>query len=302
VRSTARERAFAVSGFPRRSRNAITPDMKTWLMAVASLVGTAMLSALSWTPDGERILDVTGEYPAGREVFTVNADGSGRRWLTSNGLGHEYPTLSPDGKTILFSSYRSGQWKFYVMNADGTGERDLGMAPTSADLNDPARAEWSPDGTQFVFPLTREGRRFLHLARADGSDVREIPNGRGIYPHWSRDGRSLVFFSQNNLHSINLDGTDRRQLTRNQSTADADRPNYPQWSADGAHVYFLRGHDIFRINRDGTGEILIPSLPGQKWYLGLSSKGKLAFGTVENKRDCLHTLDADGRNLRHITN
>lgn len=273
--------------------------MKFLPAAVLSVAAAPCLHALNWTPDGERILDVTGEFPRGREVFVVNADGTDKRWLTSNNLGHEYPTLSPDGKRILFTSYRTGKWKFYVMNPDGTDERDLGMAPTSDILNDPARPEWSPDGTQFVFPLTRDNRRYLHLADADGTNVREIPNGRGIYPHWSRDGRKLVFFSGNNLHSINIDGTDRRQLTRNDPAAET-RPNYPQWSHDGAFIYFLRGHDIHRINADGTGETLIPTLPGMKWYLGLSVKGKLVFGIIENKRDCLYTLDPDGKNLRRI--
>jgi TolB protein len=258
------------------------------------------LLALSWTADGNRILDVTGaDYPRGREVFIVNADGTGKRFLTSNNLGHEYPTLSPDGKTILFTSYRTGKWRFYVMNPDGTGERDLGMEPTSDHPNDPARAEWSPDGRQFVFPLTRDGKRFLHLADADGRNVREIPNGRGLYPHWSRDGKKLVFFAANNLHSINVDGTGRRQLTQNPPEAEV-RPNYPQWSHDGTQVYFLRGHDIYRINADGTGETLIPTVPGMKWYLGLSAKGQLVFGIIENKRDCLYVLDPDGRNLRRI--
>lgn len=272
--------------------------MKTASLLLLLSLPAAGLFALNWTPDGAQILEVAGDYPR-REVFVVNADGSGRRFLTSNGLGHEYPVLSPDGSVILFSSYRSGKWKFYVMNPDGTNERDLGLEPTGTELNDPCRADWSPDGRQFAFPVTRDGKRFLHVADADGSHVREIPDGRGLYPHWSRDGKKLVFFAANNLHSINLDGSARRQLTQNPPDAEV-RPNYPQWSHDGRHIYFLRGSDVCRMNADGSDVTVIPTLPGMKWYLGLSARGQLAFGFIEEKRDCIYVLDPDGKNLRRI--
>ena len=64
----------------------------------------------------------------------INADGSGRTPLTSNtDSGREYldPAWSPDGSRLTFTKtsdplyYRKDIW---VVNADGTGERQITTA------------------------------------------------------------------------------------------------------------------------------------------------------------------------------
>ena len=253
-----------------------------------------------WSPDGKSILFVEGHFPESREVMIMNADGTGVRKLTSNHWADEYPTLSPDGKTILFSSNRTGVWKLYVMDIDGSNVRDLGLDSTSSDPNDPCRADWSPDGKQIAFPMTRSNGHFLDVANRDGTGLSEIPNGRGAYPHWSRDGRSLVFYSTGNLYTIRLDGTGRKQLTENDPASEI-RPNYPQWSADGSTIYFLKGDNIYRINPDGTGEKQMTHIPGRKWYLGVSTSGRLTYTCIEDKIDRIYTLEADGSGLKRVS-
>jgi TolB protein len=52
-------------------------------------------------------------------IFVINADGSGARQLTSEGA-NEWPTWSPDGRYIAFSSSRGGGSRIYLMlAADG---------------------------------------------------------------------------------------------------------------------------------------------------------------------------------------
>jgi len=253
-----------------------------------------------WSADGKRILYVEGHFPEGREVMIMNADGTGVKRLTFNDWADEYPTLSPDGKTILFSSNRTGVWKLSVMDIDGSHVRELALESTSADANDPCRADWSPDGKQFVFPMTRSGGRFLHVANRDGTGSKEIPDGRGLYPHWSRDGKSLVFFSSGNLYTILLDGAGRRQITRNNPASEI-RPNYPQWSADGNAIYFLKGDHIYRIHPDGTGEEQRTRIPGMKWYLGVSITGRMTYTCIEDKLDRIYTLESDGSGWKRIS-
>lgn len=252
-----------------------------------------------WSPDGTQIVYVEGHFPEGREVMIMNADGSGAKQLTSNTSADEYPTLSPDRKTILFTSNRTGAWKLYLMDIDGSNQRDLGVASTSSDPNDPCRADWSPDGKQIVFPVTRSDGRFLHIVNLDGTGLHEIPNGRGIYPHWSRDGKSLVLYAQGNLHTVNTDGTDRKQVTQNDPKAET-RPNYAQWSADGSAIYFLKGDHIFRINADGTGEKQVTNIPSMKWYLGVSTKGRMTYMCIEDKLDRIYVLESDGTGLKRV--
>lgn len=58
-------------------------------------------------------------------IFTIGVDGSGMLQLTSGSRNNEYPSWSPDGSMIVFSSTRDGRRKLYVMNADGTNQKPL---------------------------------------------------------------------------------------------------------------------------------------------------------------------------------
>jgi len=72
-----------------------------------------------WLPDSQRILYESvpsDRMRAGRSgVFSIDADGSGRRQLAS-GKGELWPELSPDGRRILFAR---GRW-LYALRSDGT--------------------------------------------------------------------------------------------------------------------------------------------------------------------------------------
>jgi len=189
------------------------------------------------------------------------------------------------------------------MNIDGSQQHTLGLGSTSSVWNDPCRADWSPDGNQIVFPLSKNGERVLHIANKDGSGLREIPNARGLYPSWSRDGKLIAYYNKGNIYTIGIDGTHGRQITNNDPSS-AIRSCYPQWSANGQHLYFLRGElnynsnapdtKILRVEADGTNEKQIGEIPGQKWYLGVSAKNKLVYGSNEGVYELIYVAELDG--------
>jgi TolB protein len=91
-----------------------------------------------WSPDGKSIAYMCrkGEAPEGRSVGTfeiciMNADGSGQKKITNNGVPELTPVWSPDGKQIIFHRAVGGvgQFQLFSINADGSGEKQLTFPP-----------------------------------------------------------------------------------------------------------------------------------------------------------------------------
>lgn len=73
----------------------------------------------AYSPDGKRILyqkDAEGQ----KQLFIINADGSGKKQLTQGPALHASANWSVDGNFIFYRSPEGGQWGIWRMNADGT--------------------------------------------------------------------------------------------------------------------------------------------------------------------------------------
>jgi Tol biopolymer transport system component len=64
-------------------------------------------------------------FSRGGDVWLMRADGSGQRRLTRGSAEELEPAFSPDGRSILFSSDRTGNKDVYVMRVDGSRVRNL---------------------------------------------------------------------------------------------------------------------------------------------------------------------------------
>src|SRR5687768_4216027 len=80
------------------------------------------------------------------DIYTANADGSQLRRLTSYGVYTAEATLSPDGRTIVFTSLKDGDLDIYTMNVDGSNVRRLTTAPGYD-----GGPFFSPDGKRIVY-------------------------------------------------------------------------------------------------------------------------------------------------------
>ena len=181
-------------------------------------------------------------FSAEGDIWTMHADGSRRRKLTSHPAEDFDPVWSPDGMRIAFRTHRDGDEEVYVMRADGSGERNLTRSPTSE--YSPA---WSPDGTMIAFASDRDGDpNEIYVMDADGSNPTRITDQPGIdeYPAWSPDGSRLVFHcsmggvnrngtADFEICIVNLDGSGLVRLT--DTMGENTQPN---WSPDGEWTVF----------------------------------------------------------------
>ncbi len=153
------------------------------------------------------------------------------RWVSFSGRDSS-PAVSPDGRTIAFTSDRDGQPRVWLKQVSGEGEAPLTTGPDDFPRFSPdgaqvlftrpdgavaslyraavlggearrlfegaAEGDWSPDGKRIAFlRLQREGGQtvtVVGVAAADGSEPREVAKVPGGMraPRWSPDGRAVA--------------------------------------------------------------------------------------------------------------
>ena len=97
-----------------------------------------------------------GSVPSGKIVFAcyvnqidqiciMNADGTGRKQLTDFPATAFYPSLSPDGQTVYFSSNQSGNFEIYSIDINGNGLQQL-----TNKIGSLYAPELSPDGERIL--------------------------------------------------------------------------------------------------------------------------------------------------------
>ena len=72
------------------------------------------------------------------------------------------PAWSPDNKRIAFTSNREGNYDIYVIDADGTNERQVTTNTEKDDF-----AIWHPNGRQIFVVSERNGKNDLFLVNVD---------------------------------------------------------------------------------------------------------------------------------------
>ncbi|HMC21798.1 MAG TPA: protein kinase, partial [Thermoanaerobaculia bacterium] len=163
----------------------------------------------------------------------------------------EFPSISPDGRSVAFTASVKGLRQVFVLLIAG------GIpVQVTKDAVDHQLPRWSPDGNSLVYfsPAGRnEAEGTIWSIRALGGSPRRIIDSIGS-ADVSRDGRLACFRLMNGrveLVTSGLDGTDVQVI----ATSVPAYHLYPRWSPDGQSIAFQRGdgvrYDIFVIPRMG---------------------------------------------------
>ena len=197
--------------------------------------------APAWSPDGTRIAftslrDVVGNF----EIYAMDTDGNNLTRLDKHEFHDILPSWSPDGSKIAFVSYRDGGLNdtlhIFVMNADGTGRRNLTADTQLRKNSDPS---WSPDGRRIAFDSYRHfvparSRYDIFVITADGKELEQLTDGpdSSISPIHSPDGTKIAYVSgrrgKYNIFLMDADGRNAVNLTRTPPGIDNKSPSWPR--------------------------------------------------------------------------
>ena len=191
----------------------------------------------SWSPDGTRLAFSNFRWEVGNsEIYAMDADGNNLINLTKHKWHDVTPSWSPNGSKIAFCSYRTGDLNdpehIFVMNADGTGRRNL-TGDTGLRTNQFPTC--SPDGRKIAFQsqrLFRDGTRYdIFVITADGKELEQLTeDGASWSPAYSPDGTKIAFASSRDgdahIYLTDTNGRDAVKLTRTPADIGNSQPSW----------------------------------------------------------------------------
>ncbi|HKC25724.1 MAG TPA: protein kinase [Thermoanaerobaculia bacterium] len=152
------------------------------------------------------------------------------RALTFSGAD-AFPAVSPDGRSLAFTSSRDGKQRVWIKQLATGGEAVL----TSGEDNFP---RFSPDGSQILFIRSDGDRHALYRQAVVGGEPRNIVDG-AITADFMPDGRSIVFLrfatdangTYTTIERIGIEGGETRLIARTPLAL-----NHPRVSPDGKTI------------------------------------------------------------------
>ena len=200
--------------------------------------------------------------------------------VANAGLGTPNLVLFKPNSKIAFSSLRDGNWELYVMDSDGSNQKNISLH-TAKDLP----VVWSPDGRKIAFQSNRTGAGDIYVMNSDGSGLTRLTTSTYAdqAPTWSPDSQRIAFISKRDGNSdvfvMNADGTNQVNVTRSLS------PEYdPMWSPTENKIAFRSYRDgktkHYVMNADGTNQIRLTNARVDESFLDWSPDGqKVSFAS-----------------------
>ena len=219
-------------------------------------IGTIALSP-HVSPDGTRIA-YAGITKEGWQILMYSLELGREVSFPRFGGTNQSPAWSSDGRTLAFSSSRSGHSNLYTIDAAGGSLRGL-----TNDKGPDVSPTWNPKtNTQIAFVGGRTGLPQIYTVASDGTNLARVTEeGYAVSPSWSPNGQFLAFAwvrhygpgapGASDIYVMDIASKQWVQLTH-----DGGRNDFPSWSPDGRHIVFQSSRtgktQIWTMLADGT--------------------------------------------------
>jgi TolB protein len=237
-----------------------------------------------------------------KEIHVSHLDGSEKFQVTNNHTINLSPSWTPDGRSILYSSFKDRVQTLFLFEL--YSGREVKFPPRGGRY---IGGKVSPDGQTIAATMEVAGNSNLYLLDRSGNVIRRLTEDPGIEvsPSWSPDGRQLVFVADRSgspqLYILDLANGKTRRLTYS-----GGYNTSPEWSPKGDKIVYTgrvgNRFAIFTINADGGDPRKLTSEASDSEDPTWSPDGRfIAFSSNRAGRYQLYMMQASGENQRRLT-
>jgi TolB protein len=237
-----------------------------------------------------------------KEIWAMSLDGGDLQQVTHERMITLSPNWSPDSRSLLFTSYRTGNPSLFSIDLGGGTPR---LVSSQRGLNLGGR--YSPAGKAIAVALESGGQTDIALIDPSGQLLHWVTRDRAldVSPSWSPDGRSLVFCSDRGggpqIYVSSADGGPARRVSYqgNYNTS-------PAWSPKGDRIAYSarigRRFQVFVVDVKGGDAKQITDTGGDNEDPTWSPDGRyLVFSSTREGRAALYFSDVSGAHQKRLT-
>ena len=200
------------------------------------IVKTNLPDTVQWTSDGKIVYaSRTGEN---WDIWMSNADGSDAKQLTTDAFIDHEPSVSADGRYVVFQSNRAGGRNIWRVDPDGSNLKQL----TDGNYVD-STPLCSADGHSVIFVSQRSGIATLWKVGIDGGAPVQLTNRPSQLPSISPDGKLIAYFfadeQANNQPKLSLMSIEGGEPVKTIDLPRSVQPIAFAWLPDGRSVAYL---------------------------------------------------------------
>jgi len=252
-------------------------------------------------PFDSRIAYVSTRRGPLKDVYTLTFDQDDGVKVTDERSIVVGPRWRPDGRGLLFTSYREHQP--HLFGIDLGGRQATRLVPGPGPVLDGA---WSPDGTKLLVTREEGGNSDIYLLDRSGQTLQRLTDHWAIdvSPAWAPDGRRLVFCSARagspQIYVMDVDGSNLRRVSQT-----GGYNTSPDWSPKGDRIAYTTraggGFQIVVVGADGSGAQTITSAGSNEDPAWGPDGRYLIFSSTRAGGRHLFLADRDGKTQKQLT-